>query len=39
VVVNPGTSKVMRFDIEFEISLGRDGLENSDGFGGDLGAW
>ena len=38
-MINPSTTKVMRFDIELKISLGRDGLEDSDGFGGDLGAW
>jgi hypothetical protein len=39
VVVNPGSSKVVRFNVELEVSLGGDGLEDSDGFAGDFRAW
>lgn len=39
MVVNPGSSKVVRLDVELEVGLGRDGLEHSDGFASDFRAW
>jgi hypothetical protein len=39
VVVDSGSSKVMRLDVELEVGLGGDGLEHSDGFAGDFRAW
>jgi hypothetical protein len=37
MVINTGTTKVMRFDVEFEVGFSGDGLQDSNGFGGDLG--
>jgi hypothetical protein len=39
VVVNSGTSKVVRLDVELEVGLGGDGLEHTNGFAGDFRAW
>jgi hypothetical protein len=39
MVVNPGSSEVVRLDVELEVGFGGDGLEHSDGFAGDFRAW
>lgn len=38
MVVDPGSSEMVRLDVELEVGPLGDGLEDTDGFMGDLGA-